>query len=153
LERLCLLCRCCGLTVVVKPWITGPFALVRLRVPFAGSITGVRPHGSSHLGTAFALVATMAAQSSASAAGVELVLTPCVPGMKPEDCGAEIRTPNGSIELNIANTVITINGNGVASPPRSSPNSILSFASAGTTGSIGVGGGGGDGGGSTNGPP
>src|SRR5262249_51987752 len=96
---------------------------------------------------------TMAAQSSASAAVVELVLTPCVPGMKPEDCGAEIRTPNGSIELNIANTVITINGNGVASPPRSSPNSILSFASAGTTGSIGVGGGGGDGGGSTNGPP
>jgi hypothetical protein len=106
-------------------------------------------------------VAIMGVQSSASAAVVELVLIPCVPGMKPEDCGlkaklvegeAQIDTPNGTIDLTTANTVITINGNGVASPPTSSPDSILAFASAGTTGSTGAGGGGG-GGGASNAPP
>jgi hypothetical protein len=109
-------------------------------------------------------MAIMGVESSASAAVVELVLVPCTPGMKPEDCGlkaklvegeAQIETPNGTIDLNTANTVITINGNGVASPPTSSPDSILSFASAGeiTTASTGPGGGGGGGGGGSNPPP
>jgi FecR protein len=85
---------------------------------------------------------------------LELVLVPCRPGMKPENCGlkaklveggADIQTPNGNIELNDPNTMVTINGNGVASPSVSAPNSILSLASAGeiTTGSLGSGPGGG----------
>ena len=55
---------------------------------------------------------------------LDIVLIPCIPGVRKEDCGlkvkliegaADIQTPNGNINLNETNNTVSINGNGVAS--------------------------------------
>jgi hypothetical protein len=87
---------------------------------------------------------------------LEIVLTPCTPRIRLERCGlkvalveggATVTTPSGRvIEMNNANTMVTVAGNGVAQGPSPAATSILQFASAAdttTTASIGGGGGGG----------
>jgi hypothetical protein len=106
---------------------------------------------------------------------VEMVLVPCLPGTPRDKCGVTLKLVKGSasfttsngqtISLSQANQVVSINGNSVVSQS-SQPDSILNFAStgstgtttasiggggggAGTIGSLGASGGGGGGGGST----
>jgi FecR protein len=86
---------------------------------------------------------------------LEIVLTPCTRQIRPEGCGLRVKlveggavvtTPSGQvIEMNNADTMVTVAGNGVAQGPSPIGNSILQFASAAdvtTTASIGAGGGG-----------
>jgi len=86
---------------------------------------------------------------------VEMVLRPCNPGVPRNQCGISLKlveggatftTANGNtIDLSQANQVVNVNGNGVVTQSTQS-NTILNFASAGSTaGSVGTGIGGGGG--------
>lgn len=91
---------------------------------------------------------------------VEMVLTPCAPGIPRTQCGVTLKLVEGgasfaidggqTVDLSQPNQVVNINGNGIVAQSNQA-NSILNFASLGsngslTTGSIGAGGGGGGGG-------
>ena len=80
---------------------------------------------------------------------VEVVLKPCDPGVPRNQCGISIHVVQGSATFNgqaiQTGQVLSVNGNGVMTQSNQA-NSILNFASASTTGSIGTGFGGGGGG-------
>ena len=111
---------------------------------------------------AFVLAGFLALPTTASmAAVVEMVLTPCTPQLRPEECGVKVSVPSGTATFTTINgdvvniapgVVVNISGTGIVSRSTQS-GTIVNFASASnalTTGSIGGGGGGGGGGGQTN---
>lgn len=63
---------------------------------------------------------------------VEMIITPCDPGIPKEECGAKLK---------VGNSLVTINGNGAVSTTTQN-GTILAFASTGSTGAGGGGGGG-----------
>jgi hypothetical protein len=103
---------------------------------------------------AFFALYTTTAQAQGTGTIVELVITPCDPGVRREECGAKMKVvsgnatftmTNGQTENMTAGEVLSVNGNGAATQ-QSQSGTILTFAS---TGSTGGGGGGGGGGGTT----
>jgi hypothetical protein len=65
---------------------------------------------------------------------IEMIVTPCDPGIPRDECGAKMKVGNSVVSINGNSQVTTTTQNGT----------ILAFASTGSTGSAGGGGGGGD---------
>lgn len=109
---------------------------------------------------AFVLAGLFALPSTVSmAAEVQMIVIPCLPGMRPDQCGVKI-SKEGSEDVTFtllngqtinvpAGTVVSVAGNGVVTQS-ALQGSLVNFASAETgltTGSVGGGGGGGGAGG------
>lgn len=113
---------------------------------------------------AIALAGLVALPATTSmAATVEMVVIPCTPQMRPDECGVKLSSTDGSVTFTTNSgqvitvgqgTSLTVAGNGNTTQ---SDGAVVNFADA--TGSIGGGGGGGAGGsplpsgGPNNGPP
>lgn len=98
------------------------------------------------------------ATEALAAANVEMVVIPCTPNLRPDECGVKISKTGGDDEVTFTTssgethtvstgTVLSVSGTGIVSQSNQQ-GSIVNFASADTgltTGSIGGGGGGGTG--------
>src|SRR5262249_33706504 len=110
----------------------------------------------------FILAGLLALPSAAAmAAEIEMIIIPCTPQLRPDECGIKLSVTGGTATFTTAagegvnvtpGTAVSISGTGIVSQSAQS-GTILNFASAASgnqaTGSIGGGGGGGGGGGQT----
>src|SRR3974390_3151405 len=83
----------------------------------------------------------MLPSASAMAAVVEMIVVPCLPGMRPEDCGLKVSVTGGTATLTTAagevidvapGTAVTISGTGIVSQAPQT-GTMLNFASAGSS--------------------
>ena len=83
----------------------------------------------------------MLPSASAMAAVVEMIIVPCLPGMRPEECGLKVSVTGGTATLTTAagdvidvapGTAVTVSGTGIVSEAPQT-GTMLDFASAGSS--------------------